>query len=760
MSRPSLPSLPDDLLPDDARSRYRLAAAALALVAGVAVFLLSARVFPYLSTNHDEAVYLQQAAMLLEGQLVLRPPVAETFRPWFFVKSGPELYPKYAPVVAAVFAVGMALGDPRLSLAVVGAAIVGLTYAVGAEAFGRRTGLLGGLLVVISPFYLVQTALFLPYAPTLAFELLFAWAYLRSVRTGSRWFAPIAGLAIGIAFFARPYTAVLFATPFVVHALWTLGRAGRAASAGDSGRLVDVTLRQGLVAVCGLLGVAATLWYNAVMTGDPFTFPYQVFAPRDGLGFGTRRILGYERDYTPALALRANGQAVWSLLTRWVVAGPLGTALAAVGLYATAVRVRRYLGRREAGLVGAVAWPDGGTGGEGAASREAGAGLAPRLALAGLFVTIIAGNVYFWGNLNILGDMDVAGDGLISLYGPYYHFDLVVPTALFAAFALRLLAGRWRAVARERLDGDATRRVVVVGLLVGALVVGGTTAVIAAEPIAENDATSEQLAAAYEPFEPRPPAGLVFLPTPYGDWLNHPFQVLRNDPDFDGRTVYAMRERQFAVVDAYPDRPLYRYGFRGDWAPFLGTPVEPRLYRIHHVRGERVTVHATLGVPESARRMTLRLAGGGESTYYTVRGPPDEFTTRIVVADGHARLRGDDVVPVNPNDTSVPVHARDEVLLEANVEYAPGNAFTYRLETPVALDEGEWRVLTPHPEVCRAAYLCDGEAAWIPETARPGVTVETRLEASEASTNRTALPNPTPGVPTALPGRTTRPRTP
>jgi hypothetical protein len=758
VARPTLPAPLADRLPDEARARYRLAAAALAVVAGVVAFLSSNGLFPYLSTNHDEAVYLQQAAMLLEGRLFLRPPVVEAFEPWFFVESSEGLYPKYSPVVAAVFAVGMALGDPSLSLAVVGAALVGLTYAVGAEAFDRRTGLLGAVLVLVSPFYVVQTGLFLPYAPTLAFELLFAWAYLRSVRTGSRPLAAVAGLAIGVAFFARPYTAVLFATPFIAHALWTLGRAAWATSEDpegsrrtddrDRGRLVDTTLRQGLVAACGLLGVGAALGYNARMTGDPFTFPYQAFAPRDGLGFGTRRILGYERDYTPALALRANGQAVWSLLTRWVVAGPLGTALAVVGLGATAVRVRRYLRRREAGLVGAATRPDGGsecegveTGDEAAASRPR-PGLAPRLVLAGLFVTVLAGNLYFWGSLNLLGDMDVAGDGLISMYGPYYHFDLLVPTALFAALALRLLGGRWRSLARERFDGAAARRVAAAGLLVGALAVGGTTAAIGAGPVGQNADTSAQLGAAYEPFEPQPPEGLVFLPTPYGDWLNHPFQQLRNEPDFDGRTVYAMREHQFEVVDAYPDRQLYRYGFRGEWAPFLGAPVEPRLYPVEHVRGERVTVHAAVGVPEGVDTMTVRLAAGGESTYYTVRGPPEELETRVVVADGHARLRGDDVVPVNEDDTSVPVDARDEVLLEVNAEYSPASAFTYRLETPVALDDWEWRALTPHAEVCRGAYRCDGEATWIPETARPGVTVETRVTAGAA--NRTAMEDPRP----------------
>jgi hypothetical protein len=721
-------------LPDDRGRRYRLAVLVLTVAVGVAAFFLSHRVFPYLSTNHDEAVYLQQAAMLLEGQLVLRPPVETAFRPWFFVQAGPELYAKYTPVTAAVFAVGMALGDPRLSLAAVAAGLVALTYAVGVEAFDRRTGLLGACLVAVSPFLLVQTAVFLPYAPTLLFELLFAWAYLRAARTGSRRWAALAGLAIGVAFFARPYTAVLFAAPFVAHAL---RRLGRSATAGRASALTTVS-RQGVVAACGLLGVAATLAYNARMAGDPFTFPYQAFAPRDGLGFGTRRILGYERTYTPGLALEANARVVWLLFTRWVVAGPLGTVLAGVGLGATALQARRALARRGEGATATAVRPDGG-------DRSApSARLGPRLALAGLFVTVLLGNVYFWGNLNVLGALDRSGDGLVALYGPYYHFDLVVPTALFAAFAARLLAGRWRSFVRDRVgtaDATTARRVALAGLVVGGLLVGGTSAAIAGDSLAENREVSDQLAAAHEPFEPEPPAGVVVLPTPYGDWLNHPFQTLRNEPGFDGRTVYAMDEREFGVVDAYPGRELYRYGFRGEWAPFVGDPVQPRLYPVEHVRGERVTLHATLGIPTGVDTVTLRLAAGGESTYYTVRGPPDELDVRVVVADGRARLVGADVVPVAPEDTDVPVHARDELLVEANAEYAPGNAFTYRLETPFAIDDGDYRLLTPHPEVCRGAALCDGQAAHIPETAQPGVSVETRVTAGQAgaSTNRTAV---------------------
>jgi hypothetical protein len=91
------PGWPADRLPAG------VATVALAALAAAAVAAVHASVFEHLSVNHDEGVYLQQAAMLLEGRLVLRAgDLAGAVRPWFFVREGGTLYPKYTPVTAAV----------------------------------------------------------------------------------------------------------------------------------------------------------------------------------------------------------------------------------------------------------------------------------------------------------------------------------------------------------------------------------------------------------------------------------------------------------------------------------------------------------------------------------------------------------------------------------------------------------------------------------------------------------------------------------
>ncbi|MFC4450088.1 ArnT family glycosyltransferase [Halorussus aquaticus] len=703
------------------RERFRLFSALLAALAAVVVLLVATELFPYHTTNHDEAVYLQQAAMLLEGKLSLFPPVPESFRPWFFVSDGGRLYPKYAPVPAAMFAVGKLLGSARFSLAVVAAANVALTAAVAAEAFDRRTGLLAGVFLLASPLFLIDSSVFLPYAPTTFWNLLFAFAYFRSARTeaaaggrtrGTYGYALLAGLAIGAAFFARPYTAVLFATPFLVHALYSLAVGPLSAIRGDvrqsfgrAWREVR-TVRLSLTALGGLAGVAVALGYNAAVTGSPWTFPYEAFAPRDGLGFGHREILGYARNYTPMLALRANAEVVTLLFTEWVVGGPVGTLLAAVGVGAF---VRRVSPDWSAEFTDAQA----------------------TAVLAGLFLSVVAGNVYFWGNLNVLGSLANPDDGLVATLGPYYHFDLLVPTAAFAARGALLAFDSVRGLAAERVERPQTVARSVA--LVGVLLLAGATAGVLAPTVAENAEITAEYERAYQPFEERHLSNaVVFLPTPYGDWLNHPFQHLRNDPGFDGETVYALSDGpdDIDVVAAYPNRTYYRYGYRGEWTPAHGGSVDPTLDRVRVVRGERLTLNATLAVPDYAESVSARVSTGGESAYYAVEGTPSNLSVALRVGNGTARFVGPGVTSVGDTAT-VPVGREDEIVVQVFVSDAAGG-FSYRLELPVQRAGESVVALSPYREVCLVPDDCNGAAAYVEDSMPDGIRMETTLRANQS----------------------------
>jgi len=649
----------------ESSTRARLAV--LGALAGVIVWTIATTVFPYHTINHDEGVYLQQAAMLLDGQLFLQPPVEEAFRPWFFVESDRGLYPKYGPVPAAMFAVGKLLGGYRIALALIAAGCIVLTQRVLATAFAPRTGYVGAVLLLGAPLFLVDASVFLPYVPTMFWNLAFAAAYLRANRTGSRRVAALAGLAIGIAFFSRPFTALLFALPFVGHALWTMRTLER-----------PTVKRQLLTAAGGLLGVLLTLSYNALITGDPLLFPYEAFAPLDGLGFGRREILGYAREYTLELGVRANLEALRLFVTRWMTAGLLGTGLALLGFV---VAVRRGLSATQA-TIAAVA------------------------------VTVPLGNVYFWGTLNALGDLSDPGEGLAYFLGPYYHVDLLLPFVAFAAVGVVAGFDRLRTIARQRTSTDrGATRVIVASLLVCGAIGGAAGAVVAADPIGENAETTERLEVAYEPFEEQSlDDAIVLLPTPYGDWLNHPFQALRNEPGYDEGPVYAIQERQFAVLDAFPDRTAYRYVYHGAWNPGYADSVTPRLQPIEIVSGPSVSTELSLRTPPYGERFLVTLSSAEGSDFTSV--PVDAQTaTATLTVDGEqatVSFGGTNVT------ASVPVADRDRVELSASLDTGIATAMTYRAELPVERTDDRVRALTPELEVCRDDSLCGGEAGYVP----------------------------------------------
>ncbi|MFC3476211.1 glycosyltransferase family 39 protein [Halobacterium litoreum] len=675
------------------RVRDALAAApvgplAVAALAGALAYAVSVLVFPYHSTNHDEAVYLQQAAMLLDGQLFLRPPVDGAFRPWFFVESAQGLYPKYAPPTAVVYALGELAGDYRYALPAVAAANVGLLYGVVREAFDHRTGLLAAVCLVCSPMFVVQSGVFLPYAPTTMLNLAFAFAYFRAERTGSARWATIAGAAVGAAFFSRPFTSVLFAAPFVVHAVWTLRGPLRERA------VTPLFRRRVATAGLGLAGVATALGYNAVVTGHALVFPYQAFAPLDGLGFGHREILGYEQQYTVRLALRSNAEVAWEFLAEWGPFGALGPVLAVLG--GVAVHRRGWAWRQRV--------------------------------LAGVAASVLVGNVYFWGNRNVLGDLADHSDGLIDTLGPYYHFDLLVPASAFAAVGILAAFDGLRGVLDARLSDARARPVAVAVLLVGSAALGGVAASATAEPVRENAAFTDHYEVAYEPFEPSPPDdAVVLLPDPYGDWLNHPFQYLRNDPGFDGDTVYALRDHSFEVWDAYPDRETYRYVYRGPWSPYSAEPVDPDLHRVSMVSGDALTADVEVGLPDWTAGVTLTLESGDRSAYYTLDGAAtrERAAFDIVVRDGRVGLDG----PVSPTgNATIPLNGTVEV--RALVDGGYGAGFSYGVRLPVEETADGYRALTPYRELCTDLQTCEGSAVYVPGVGPEGASLNVSVRAN------------------------------
>jgi hypothetical protein len=188
-----------------------------------------------------------------------------------------------------------------------------------------------------------------------------------------------------------------------------------------------------------------------------------------------------------------------------------------------------------------------------------------------------------------------------------------------------------------------------------------------------------------------------------------------------------MENRQFDVIDAYPDRTYYRYGYRGEWVPYLGEPVESTIQRVDVAEGRTVATTVTADVPPQAELVSIRLTDGGTSDYATVSGE-ETLALRLTADRERARLTGSGI----DDNVTVPTPDDGTVTLVAFVDYGTGAGFTYRAELPVQqTDDDTVRTLTPRLELCRDERLCGGEATYVPGSYRDGIEMQATVDTVE-----------------------------
>jgi len=124
--------------------------------------------------------------------------------------------------------------------------------------------------------------------------------------------------------------------------------------------------------------------------------------------------------------------------------------------------------------------------------------------------------------------------------------------------------------------------------------------------------------------------------------------------------VYALNRdpaEDFAVIDAYPDRELHRYAYRGVWTPNPNRHVAPKLESLDVREGARIDASTTVGVPDRVQRAVVRLEtdrGDGHAEY-DVSDPDDSLAVDWSVGPDGARLAGDPnaTVPIDPEGDEV-----------------------------------------------------------------------------------------------------------
>ncbi|CAO5170282.1 DUF7846 domain-containing protein [Frankia sp. AiPs1] len=551
--------------------------AVLAGCAAIGAVVLRHTVFPLLSVNNDEGIYLLHARTLASGRLFPPAPApAQSYLPWLGAVVDGHYVLKYTPFVPAVYALGLLLtGSIDPALAVIAAAAVVVTYLLGLELTGRaRTAALAASLLALSPLAILQSAMVLSYLPALILMQVAVLGVLRGRRRARAWPVVVAGAAVGVAAAVRPYDVVLLLGPL---ALWLV-----AVSAGRRWWLLRWLL-------CGLAGPAVVvLATNLAATGNPLRLPFALLEPDDRLGFGGRRLYPGDglHEFGLADGLRSVGDHLW-LLGGWACGGVLLAAAAA-----------------------------------GAAIRRRLPAPAAMLGLGG--VVFLIGYIGFWGAWNAAELW-----GGIRYVGPFYLVPVLVPLVHLGAMGCGSGAG-WL-LGRGRRTGLA----VIVPLVTGVAVLTGF---ILTGAVRDNHVLSGHDQDLHAMVTGLPGRSLVFVAASPA-FLGHPSPVTANGPGLDGRVLYAAARGvdDLTVAADHPDRPAYLLRLATAYNRSPGSPSTARLERLAVRTGPQVHVRVALGagaVTSPVRSARLVLTAGTRRLSVPVDPRSTSTFTLSVDADG------------------------------------------------------------------------------------------------------------------------------
>jgi hypothetical protein len=289
----------------------------------------------------------------------------------------------------------VAFGSMRVGVALIAAGCVLLVYALGRElGLTVRTRVIACALFALSPFAVIQSALFLEYLFAVMLEMAVLTLLLAGLRSDANQRArrlAAAGFVYGLLVFTRPLEALMLG---VAMALYLVVR---------ERSLLRAVRHLPWPAVGALPVVALMLAYNMRLTGNPVRFPLWAIGGNNSFGFGKRNIVDGSPliDATFTNSVKALHQNLRSL-PHWMFGSVIVVPLALYGLWHR---------RRDSTTV----------------------------LLAAIGILFPLAYLFYWGNLLIVNGR--------KQIGPHYYMALMVPTVVFAAVALERLLHRWKVVA-------------------------------------------------------------------------------------------------------------------------------------------------------------------------------------------------------------------------------------------------------------------------------------------------------------------------
>ena len=560
--------------------RARVIVAALAMGSFVASFLIAGWLFPHLSANNDEAVYLLQAKTIEHGSLTLpAAPYDDFFRPWMSGPNGDRQVLVFQPVFPATLALADTLfGTTRVAPAAITAGCVLLIFSFAYAALrNERIAITAAALLALSPLTLVHSGMYLEYLYAVMLELAVLGLVLKSAWSHTHLRLLAAGLLHGLLFFMRPFDAILLGGVIVVTQLVPYRKGVR-----------DAVRTIGVIALAALPGVLACFAYNHWVTGGYLRFPLWAIGGKNDLGFGHRFIAAgapvINFRFTDAwIAIRQNVRS----FPHWLAGGVISVPIGAYGLWQ--LRRERTIG-----------------------------------ALVAIAVLFPIGYLFYWGNVLI-----VFGRRTI---GPHYYLALLIPGCISVAAGIDALARRGR---------------VLLGISLVALL--GATIIELPDKIDRNQAYADHVATEDDAIHRViVNDAIVVMPIAAdGAYVMHPRGWLANEPDLQGRILYAADRggENLNLFDRFPTRDIWRFQsvlaadgrFRPDMKALARLPVEGTRTVPIHVRNTTKQPVVIFRVDTGAAIASCVVdRTGAPDTVYELRATVDARGVTLACPDGDA----------------------------------------------------------------------------------------------------------------------------
>lgn len=480
----------------------------LSFLAVIACAFIADRVFEKIPHLEDEMTYAWQAQVIGRGQLsVTTPPCGRCFLVPFVLDYHGQRFGKYPLGWPIVLAAGVILKARFLVNPIMAGLTVWLTYLLIKKVMEEKTALLAVLLMITSPFFLMNSASLLPHPLGLFFTSAFSLAWIDTFLTSNHKLpvlltATCAGFCLGAAFLTRPLTAIGVSLPFILHGIIILfGK--------------DPKKRLFALYIAGLAGLISLLhfgWQYA-LTGDALKNPYTLWWPYDTIGFGAN--IGLQHGgYQLADAISNANYSLWvgaHDLFGWLRYSWVFLPIGLIGIFRN----------KKAWLV---------------------AGILPSL--------VLAYGLYWIGSW---------------VYGPRYYYEALASPLLLTAAGIRWLAGRktgnWSQRQWNKVNGF---RLAAISVLVGVLISGNISFYspqrIGAMHGLYNVNYSRLAPFFYESAEELTPA-LVIVFT-QKNWIEYGNLLEISSPFLDSPFIITFnRGRIFNqwVIDNFPDRKVWYY---------------------------------------------------------------------------------------------------------------------------------------------------------------------------------------------------------